>query len=76
MHPEVPEADLTKAPQLTLLGYETLGLARADLPDGSNSAISPTLIKESNPSIQKIVGSSAVTKSKPTTDVAMVFDAC
>ena len=55
---------------------ETLGLATADLRDGSNSAISATLTKESNPSIQKIVGNSAVTKSKPTTDVEIVFDAC
>ena len=55
---------------------ETLGLGRTDLPEGSNIAISATLTRESNPSIQKIVGSSAVTNSKPTTEVEIVFDAC
>jgi hypothetical protein len=46
------------------------------LREGSKSAINATLSKESNPSIQKIVGSSAVIKSKPTTDVEIVFEAC
>jgi hypothetical protein len=43
---------------------------------GSNSAIRATLINESIPRSQKIVGSSALTNSSPTIDVEVVFETC
>jgi hypothetical protein len=45
-------------------------------PRGNKQAIKPTLMNDRMPRDQKIVGSSALTKSRPTMDVDVVFETC
>ena len=55
---------------------ETLGLETTLRERGNRQAIKATLMNDKIPSSQKIVGSSALTSSKPTIEVDVVFDSC